>query len=89
MRAIARRSDKVWLLTHDENDPPARVRVLDLSLGRLYPQYQREVVLAGGEWEMLGPGEQPDVEALVEDVEVMPDDVVPQGIGNISAVTSA
>jgi hypothetical protein len=72
MRVIARRTDEVWLVTDSPTDPPPTVRVLDLSMGRLYPPYPREGVLAAGEWEMLSPEEAPDATKLLRGVEVMP-----------------
>jgi hypothetical protein len=74
MRVIARRSDDVWLLSDKDVDPAPTVRVLDRSIGRLYPSHPREAVLVLFDWEMLADGERPDADKLLEGVHVMPDE---------------
>ena len=75
MRAIAKRSDEVWLVTSEEQDPPERCQVLDLNIGRLYPPHPYDSVLKAGEWEKLHPLKVPDVEPMLAGVEVMPEDI--------------
>lgn len=73
MRLLAKRTDDVWLLTEEDADPPAFVRVLDRSIGRLYPPHSREDVLKEGDWEDV-PKDAPDADAMLVGVEVMPPD---------------
>ena len=74
MRALAKRGEHVWLVTHEEENPPTHAQVLDLSIGRLYPPYPYTSIRKAGDWEKLHPFEEKrvDVERMLVGIEVMP-----------------
>ncbi len=70
MRLLAKRSDTVWLLTDDTNNPPETARVLDLEQLKLFPSYNYQSILARGYWE-APPDDAPSAEQLLEGIDNM------------------
>jgi hypothetical protein len=56
------------------DDQPKRVRVLDRTLGRLFPFVDASIVFAQGDWEHLSQEDAPDVAELLDGAEQMPPD---------------
>jgi hypothetical protein len=76
MRAIAKRTDSVWLVTDEEGtDLPEHSRVLDLEQRKLFPRYNTQSILARGDWEDVEEDAQPDFDEMLLGIDVLDDKV--------------
>jgi hypothetical protein len=74
LRVLRRSSGNgdVWLLSRLGEEEPRHVRVLDRSLGRLFPFVDASIAMSHAEWEDVPDDEAPGVAELLAGVDQMP-----------------